>query len=49
MRPRGGLSPLAKEIAAIKSQARALGLTDAEIDAELAAYKVEQRSRCSKR
>jgi hypothetical protein len=43
--PRSGLSPLAQAIAEMKADARAAGLTDAEIDAELAAYNVERRDR----
>jgi len=35
---------LAQAIAAAKAEARAAGLTDAEIDAELAAYNTERRS-----
>ncbi|HEV7266349.1 MAG TPA: hypothetical protein VGN83_15715 [Falsiroseomonas sp.] len=34
---------LARAIAAAKAEARAAGLTDAEIDAELAAYNTERR------
>ena len=36
--------PLEAAILAVKAQARADGLTDAEIDAELAAYNAERRS-----
>lgn len=36
-------SPLAEAIRATKADARAAGLTDAEIDAELAAYNAERR------
>jgi hypothetical protein len=36
--------PLAAMIADVKKQARADGLTDQEIDAELAAYNAERRS-----
>jgi hypothetical protein len=43
LRPRSGPSPLADAIAAMKSDARAAGLTDADIDAELAAYNAERR------
>ena len=43
--PRPGPSPLAQLIAEIKADARGAGLTDAEIDAELADYKAERRSR----
>jgi hypothetical protein len=44
LRPRSGPSPLAAAIAAMKSDARAAGLTDADIDAELAVYNAERRS-----
>lgn len=42
LRPHGGPSPLAQAIADMKADARAAGLTDAEIDAELAAYNAER-------
>ncbi len=42
LRPHAGPSPLAQAIAAIKEDARAAGLTDADIDAELAAYNAER-------
>ena len=45
LRPRSGPSPLAEAIAALKADARAAGLTDADIDAELAAYNAERRDR----
>jgi len=45
LRPRAGLSPLAEAIAEVKAEARAAGLTDADIDAELAAYNAERRDR----
>jgi hypothetical protein len=45
LRPRSGPSPLARAIAEMKAEARAAGLTDAEIDAELAAYNAERRDR----
>jgi hypothetical protein len=45
LRPRSGLSPLAEAIAELKAEARAAGLTDAEIEAELAAYNAERRDR----
>jgi hypothetical protein len=45
LRPRSGPSPLARAIAAMKADARAAGLTDVEIDAELAAYNAERRNR----
>lgn len=38
-----GTDPLAALIAEVKAEARAGGLTDAEIDAELAAYNAERR------
>ena len=43
LRPRQGPSELARAIAEAKAAARAAGLTDADIDAELAAYNAEQR------
>ena len=43
LRPRSGPSPLAEAIAELKAEARAAGLTDTEIDAELAAYNAERR------
>lgn len=43
LRPRSGPSALARAIAEMKEDARAAGLTDAEIDAELAAYNAERR------
>jgi hypothetical protein len=45
LRPRAGPSPLAQAIAEMKANARAAGLTDADIDAELAAYNSERRDR----
>src|SRR5713101_7853287 len=45
LRPRSGPSPLAEAIAELKAEARAAGLTDAEIEAELAAYNAERRDR----
>jgi hypothetical protein len=45
LRPRAGPSPLALAIAEIKAVARTAGLTDADIDAELAAYNAEHRDR----
>jgi hypothetical protein len=41
--PRAGLSPLAEAIGALKADAREAGLTDEDIDAELAAYNAERR------
>jgi hypothetical protein len=43
LRPRSGPSPLAQAITELKAEARAAGLTDAEIDAELVAYNAERR------
>ena len=45
LRPRSGPSPLAQAIAELKADARAAGLTDADVDAELAAYNAERRDR----
>ena len=45
LRPRSGPSPLAEAIAALKADARAASLTDADIDAELAAYNADRRDR----
>lgn len=45
LRPRSGPSPLAHAIAELKADARAAGLTDLDIDAELAAYNAERRDR----
>lgn len=47
LRPRAGPSPLARAIAELKADARAAGLTDADIDAELAAYNAERRDRAT--
>jgi hypothetical protein len=44
LRPRSGPSPLAQAIAEMKVDARAAGLTDADIDAELAVYNAERRN-----
>ncbi|HEX5327383.1 MAG TPA: hypothetical protein VFW75_11995 [Acetobacteraceae bacterium] len=43
LNPRPGPGGLAQAIAAAKAEARAVGLTDADIDAELAAYNAERR------
>jgi hypothetical protein len=43
LRPRSGPSPLAQAIAEMKADAMAAGLTDADIDAELAGYNAERR------
>lgn len=45
LRPHAGPSPLGQAIAALKAEARAAGLADADIDAELAAYNAERRDR----
>jgi hypothetical protein len=45
LRPRSGPSALAQAIADLKAEARVAGLTDADIDAELAAYNAERRDR----
>ncbi len=47
LRPRSGPSPLAEAIAEMKADVAAAGLTDADIDAELAAYNSERRNRSS--
>ncbi len=44
LNPRGRRSPLADTIAKLKANVRHAGLTDAEIDAELAAYNGERRN-----
>ncbi|SDD96400.1 hypothetical protein [Belnapia rosea] len=43
LNPHPGPSELAQAIAAAKAEARAAGLTDADIDAELTAYNAEWR------
>jgi hypothetical protein len=43
LRARSGPTPLAEAIAELKRDSRVAGLTDAEIDAELAAYNAERR------
>ena len=43
-RPHSGPSPLARAVAALKSEAREAGLSDADIDAELAAHNAERHS-----
>ncbi len=45
LRPHAGPSPLGQAIAALKTEARAAGLTDAGIDAERAASNAECRDR----
>ena len=47
LRPRAGPSPLAQAIAELKAEARTAGLSDVEIDNELAAYNAERRDRSS--
>ncbi len=47
LRPRSGPKPLAQAIAEMKAAVRTAGLTDADIDAELAAYNAERRDRRS--
>jgi hypothetical protein len=42
LRPRAGPSALAQAIAELKAEARAVGLSDADIDAELVAYNAEE-------
>ena len=43
LRPKSGPAPLAQAIAEMKSDVRKAGLSDADIDAELAVYNVERR------
>jgi hypothetical protein len=45
LRPGSGPTPLAQAIAEMKAAVRSSGLSDAEIDAELAAYNAEGRER----
>lgn len=45
LRPASGPTPLAQAIAEMKADARAAGLSDADIDTELAAYNAERRER----
>jgi hypothetical protein len=45
LRPRSGPSALAQALAELKAEARAAGLTDVDIDTELAAYNAERRDR----
>lgn len=47
LQPRSGASPLAQAIAEMKADAKAAGLTDLDIDAELVAYNAEHRDRNS--
>jgi hypothetical protein len=44
LRPGAGPTPLVRAIAAMKAKARAAGLTDDEIDTELAAYNAKRRT-----
>ena len=48
LHPASGPTSLARAIAEMKSEAKAAGLTDGDIDAELAAYNAERRDRDSK-
>jgi hypothetical protein len=43
LRPHSGPSALARALADMKAEARAAGLDDTEIDAELASYNAEHR------
>ncbi|CAN5462416.1 hypothetical protein BH10PSE6_BH10PSE6_49240 [soil metagenome] len=43
LRPKAGPSPLAQAIAELKADARKAGLTDADIDAEIAVHNAERR------
>ncbi len=43
--PRSGPSTLAQAITALKAEVRQVGMTDTEIDAELAAFNEERRDR----
>jgi hypothetical protein len=43
LHPEPGDDPLMEAIAALKAEVRAAGLTDEEIDAELAAHNAERR------
>jgi hypothetical protein len=45
LRRHSGPTPLARAIAALQADARRAGLTDADIDDELAAYNAERRDR----
>lgn len=47
LRGRAGPSPLAQAIAELKAEARAAGLSDADVDAELRTYNEERRDRSS--
>ena len=43
LKPQAHPTPLARAIAELKAEVKTVGLTDAEIDAELAAYNAERR------
>jgi len=43
LNPRPGPGPLARAIAELKAEVKAAGLSDADIDAELATYNAERR------
>ena len=45
LRPHAGPGPLARAIADLKAEVRQAGLTDAEIDVEVAAHNAERRDR----
>jgi len=45
LRPGSGPTPLAQAIAEMKAAARSAGLSDADVDEELAAYNAERRER----
>jgi len=45
LHPTSGASPLARAIADLQAEVKAAGLTDADIDAELAAFNAECRDR----
>jgi len=47
LRPSAGRTPLANAIAEMQAAARAAGLSEQEIDAELAVYNAERRDRDS--
>ena len=45
LRPQAGPSPLASATAELKADGRQIGLTDLDVDSELAAYNAERRDR----
>jgi len=49
LRPRSGPSPLAQAVTELKAGVQAAGLTDAKIDAGLAAYNAEYWERAARR